>query len=403
MSKDKAEARRKSLTEQDELETVHSADESSPLTGASKFKGAGAKISVARSMVKVMGAMGEVVQPGVIDCELIIEYFMHGPPNAGVDEAHQTSSDHLKESVERSMYAIFDDRFFLHDAFKGLDEGGTGVLSEAQMRHWVSCIDNCSPVQQATTEPSTRCRACMTGKMSSSQSTVPERLSKTLYGKPPAPKSSTPYKCKCVPCAPADTTADWMKEVGWVSAAVAATTLDDMMENIIVDVLQKRAAIAPELAEKGDKPETFFDWHDFLVVTMDFYVALGAMSMHAIFAVLLGNEAAEVGPPAGPKPVSASDLASGLTSSLTSDLASGALAHANGAIAAGLDAAGLDAAGLDGDSTRPAARAAFGSEQVIGVDKGKGGLFGCFRPKKEATATAAAAAPASPVTTVADI
>ena len=383
VSKDKkaaADERRKSLAEENELETVHSADEQSPLSGVAKLKAAGKGIGAARSMAQNVGAMGAIVRPGIIDCELVMEYFMHGPPKGDDHEHRHHDSDHLKESVERSMYAIFDDRFFLHDAFKGLDEGGAGVLTEEQMRHWVSCIDSCSPVIQATSEPSTRCKACTDGKMSSSQSTQPERWTKTLYGKPPAPNSSTPFKCKCVPCAPSGGGSDWMTEVSWVSPAVAATTLDDQMENIIVDVLQKRPAIAPEDKEK-DRPKTFFDWDDFLVITMDFYVALGTRSMHAIFAVLLGNEADEVGPAASPKP---SQIAM------------------NGADANG---AGED----DGESTRPAARAAFGDAdgtpggQVIGVEKGGGGLFGCFRPKKAATATPAAAAPAAATETVAEM
>ena len=145
---------------------------------------------------------------------------------------------------------------------------------------------------------------------------------------------------------------DQKERVGWASEAVASTTLQEQMKNIIEDCLQKRAPVAPELA--GDAPPVFFDWHDFLVVTMDFYLALGIKSMHAIFSVLQGNECDETAPALEPKTES--------------------------------DPSGDD----DGGATRPAAKAAFqddGAEQQIGTES-SGGLFACCRPRKEEPAAA---------------
>ena len=105
-----------------------------------------------------------------------MEYFMHGPPRKGEEEHfhRHPGEGSLKETVERVMYAVFDDRFFLHDAFKSLDGDSTGLLTEDELGHWVHCLSTCSPVQQQTTEPAERCKSCMD-------------------------KGFTPYRCKCVP------------------------------------------------------------------------------------------------------------------------------------------------------------------------------------------------------------
>ena len=364
-----AEARRSSISEQNALETVHSADgsESSPLTAMQR---AGRKAGALGTVAKTLDPFGNVVRPGVVDCEAIMEYFMHGPPRKGEEEHfHRHAGEgSLKETVERVMYAVFDDRFFLHDAFKSLDGDSTGLLTEDELGHWVHCLSTCSPVHQQTTEPAERCKSCMD-------------------------KGFTPYRCKCVPRALPKTekdpdvgrAADWKElgplgtkdkdRVGWASEAVAETTLKEQMKNIIEDILQKRAPIAPELLA-GAAP-CYFDWHDFLVVTMDFYVALGIRSMHAIFAVLLGNDCEVTGPALPPK-----------------------------AAKAETDADATAAGDEDGESTRPAAKAAFEGQPSDGVQQigtqsggGGGGLFGCCRPRKEAvpvtTATPAPGAASS--------
>lgn len=334
-----------------QLQTVVSDDELSPLTPTQKLHGATKKIMSLGKVAKRLDPYGRIVRPGFVDCDAIIQYFMHGPPRKGDDggiEFH-LGHDHLQESVERVMFAIFDDRLFLYDAFKCLDSEGNGLLTEDQMAHWVSCITTCSPVQQATTSPSPRCKRC-------------------------SEKGFTPYRCKCVPRAlpEAETEPDvgraeeWnelgplgttkKERVGWASEAVASTTLQEQMKNIIEDCLQKRAPVAAELA--ADAPPVYFDWHDFLVVTMDFYVALGTRSMHAIFSVLLGNDCDELGPALETK--------------------------------AKTEPSGDDEAATDESATRPAAKAAFqgteareqAAEQQIGTQSG-GGLFGCCRPQKE--------------------
>jgi hypothetical protein len=350
-----AERRASVDAQQSQLATVISATESenSPTTS---LVSATKQVVSARTFAKILDPYGRIVRPGIVDCEAIMEYYMHGRPRLDGEEDHFTlgGSDRFTEAVERVMYAIFDDRFFLHDAFKSLlGSDSTQVLSEDQMAHWVSCLSTCSPVEQAKTAPAPRCQFCIS-------------------------KGFVAYRCKCVPRALPQSeknpdvgrAAEWKElgplgtdkkeRVGWASEDVASTTLQEQMKNIIEDCLQKRAPVAPELA--GDAPPVFFDWHDFLVVTMDFYVALGIKSMHAIFSVLLGNECDETAPALEPKTESE------------------------------------PSADDDGGATRPAAKAAFeddaGEQQQIGTESG-GGLFACCRPRKAEPAAAVTVTPAS--------
>ena len=341
-----AAERRASLEGQEGQEGVQSIDSRD---GSSQGENL---VSGTNSGARRLDPYGRVVRPGYINSRDILEYYMNGPPRSGGDEdllrlnLGDKVDKKVKQALTKAVYAIFDDRLFLYDAFKSLDSAGSGLLSEDQMAHWVSCISTCSPVTQATTAPATRCASCKD-------------------------KCFTPYTCQCVPRAlpKSDVTpdvgraAEWKElgppgtdkkeSVGWTSEALASTTLQDHMKDIVEDCLQKRASVAPELA--GDAPPVVFDWHDFLVVTMDFYVALGARSMHAIFTVLLGNDCDELAPALEPK--------------------------------TDTDPSGED----DGGATRPAAKVAFdGGDAVqrIGTESSSG-LLACFRTRKDDTTAVA--------------
>lgn len=343
-----AAERRASLEgQEDEVQSVDSRDGSPQ----------GEKLVGATKSVR-LDPYGRVVRPGYLNSRAILEYYMNGPPRSEDDEnvlglnRGGTVDKKVKEALNKVVYAIFDDRFFLYDAFTSLDSDGGGLLSEDQMAHWVSCISTCSPVAQATTAPPTRCEACKD-------------------------RGFTPYRCQCVPRALPQSNAtpdigraaEWKElgppgtekkeRVGWTSEALASATLQDLMKDIIEDCLQKRAPVAPELA--GDAPPVVFDWHDFIVVTMDFYVALGVRSMHAIYTVLLGNECDELAPALEPK--------------------------------TDPDPSGED----DGGATRPAAKASFDggdAVQQIGTES-SGGIFACFRTRKDDAAAVTATRPGS--------
>ena len=178
----------------------------------------------------------------------------------------------MKDEVEKMVFTVYEDKDFLLLCFKGLDGDDDGYLTEEEMRHWVYMLSTCQPGVQISTLP----------------------VDKDKHDEERFPSWHRPFEW--VPVAlghvPEPEFGKELQHVkkeerpSWISDNLAATTLEDDMENIIVECLKKRG-------ESGASAAVRFDWHDFLVICMDFYLALGRRALHAIFSALLGKEAAE--------------------------------------------------------------------------------------------------------------